>query len=82
MDNIYVTLSHLHSLDRLVVLQDITIQDIHKTSFKKRLLKMTKPILEPNVDQINTPIHHDNLVQKLHMFNISCLKTKLKKISK
>jgi hypothetical protein len=44
MDNIYVTLSHLHSLDRLVILRGITIQDIHKTSFKKRLLKMTKSI--------------------------------------
>ncbi len=64
IDNIYATLSHLHFLYKLVILRDNTIQDIHKTSFKKRILKMTKPILEPNYNQINTPIHHDNLVLK------------------
>jgi len=40
MHNIYVISSHLCSIDGLIFLQDITIQDIHKANFKFFLLEM------------------------------------------
>jgi hypothetical protein len=39
MHNIYITLSHLCFRDGLVILQNITIQNIHKANFKKNILK-------------------------------------------
>jgi hypothetical protein len=41
MHNIYVTLLCLRSLNGLVILQDIIIQDIHKANFLKGSLHMT-----------------------------------------
>jgi hypothetical protein len=35
MHNIYVTLSRLRSLDGLIILKDISIEDICKAKFKK-----------------------------------------------
>ncbi len=35
MHNIYITLSHLRSIDGFIILQNITMQDICKASFKK-----------------------------------------------
>jgi hypothetical protein len=43
MQNIYVTLFQLHSLDGLVILRDISIEDMCKAKFKKVSLEMTKP---------------------------------------
>ncbi len=37
----HATLSHLCFIDRLVILRDITIQDISKANFKKGLLEIT-----------------------------------------
>ncbi len=34
MHNIYITLSCLHSIDGLIILRDITIQDISKIELK------------------------------------------------
>jgi hypothetical protein len=37
MHNIYITLSDLQSIDGLIILQNIIMQDINKTNFKKRI---------------------------------------------
>jgi len=37
MHNIYITLSCLCSIDELIILQDITIQNISKIEFKKKI---------------------------------------------
>jgi hypothetical protein len=49
MHNIYVTLLCLQSIDGLIILQNITIQDICKTEFKKRFLEMLEPISKHNI---------------------------------
>jgi len=54
MHNIYVTLSSLCSLGGLIILRDVSFQDICKPKFKKALLKMTKPISPKNVNKNDT----------------------------
>ncbi len=53
MHNMYVTFSRLHFLNGLIILQDITIQDIckvnFKINFKKGSLEITTPILKSNI---------------------------------
>ncbi len=44
MHNINVTLSQLRFLDWLVILRDISIEDICKAKLKKKSLEMTKPL--------------------------------------
>jgi hypothetical protein len=38
MHNIYVTISHLCSIDGFVILKDITIQNIHDIKFNKKII--------------------------------------------
>ncbi len=52
MHNIYVTLSWLCSLDGLLILRDISIEDICKAIFKQGSLEMTKPFSDQK--NINT----------------------------
>jgi predicted transglutaminase-like cysteine proteinase len=56
MHNIYVTLSCLRSLNGLVILRNITIQDIHKANFKKGSLDMTIiPVVMLDIEKTITP---------------------------
>jgi hypothetical protein len=63
----YVTFSHLHPLDGLIILRDITIQDMRKVNFKINLkkgsLEITTPILKSNINQINTPTQYHKLIE-------------------
>jgi hypothetical protein len=43
MHNIYVMLSRLRSIDGLIILQDISIQDINKIELKKGSIDMVTP---------------------------------------
>jgi hypothetical protein len=63
MHNMYVTLSCLCSFDGLIILQNITIQNIHKVNFKKGSLEMTTPILRSNINQINIPTQYHKLIE-------------------
>ncbi len=49
MHNIYVTLLCLRSIDGLIILRNITIQDICKTKFKKGFLEILEPISKHNI---------------------------------
>ncbi len=56
MHNIYVTLLCLHSLNGLVHLWDIIIQDIDKANLKKGSLHMTTiPVVMSNIEKTITP---------------------------
>jgi len=56
MHNIYVTLLCLRSLNGLVILQDIIIQDIHKANFLKGSLHMTTmPVVMWDIEKPITP---------------------------
>jgi hypothetical protein len=58
MDNIYVTLSRLHSVDGFIILKDISIEDIWKAKFKKGSLEMTKPLsYEKNINTNGIKTH-------------------------
>ncbi len=48
-----------------MILQDITIQDIHKVNFKKESLKMTS-ILKSKIEQMNMPTCHNENKQMQH----------------
>jgi hypothetical protein len=67
MHNMYVTFSRLRSLNGLIILQDITIQDICKVNFKINLkkgsLEITAPILKSNIYQINTATQYCKLIE-------------------
>jgi len=63
MHNMYVTLSCLCSFDGLIILQNITIQNIHKVNFKKGSLEMTTPVLKSNINQINIPTQYHKLIE-------------------
>ncbi len=59
MHNIYVTLSCLQSINVLIILWNITMQNISKIKFKKGLLEMLKPISKHNITkniQNNNPL--------------------------
>jgi hypothetical protein len=47
--NIYVTLSRPRSINGLIILRNITMQDISKTNFKRRSLEMLKPVSKHNI---------------------------------
>jgi len=56
MHNIYVTLLCLRSLNGLVILQDIIIQDIHKANFLKGSLHMARiPVVMSDIEKTITP---------------------------
>jgi hypothetical protein len=51
--NIYITLSRLHSIDGLIILQDLTIKVISKFEFKKWLIKMVTPSSKHDITKKN-----------------------------
>ncbi len=56
-----------NSLNGLVILQDITIQKICNVNFKKWSLQSDNSfILTLDINKINTPFHHNNLIKKIH----------------
>jgi hypothetical protein len=67
MHNIYITLSRLYSLNGFVNLRNITIQDICKANFKIGSLEMTS-IVKSKIEQMNTPICHNENKQMQHEF--------------
>ncbi len=63
MHNMYVTLSCLCSFDGFIILQNITIQNIHKVDFKKGSLEMTTPVLRSSINQIKIPTQYHKLIE-------------------
>jgi hypothetical protein len=58
MHNIYVTLSQLRSLDGVVILKDISIEDICKAKFKKGVIRDDKTSFRPkkiSIQMISEP---------------------------
>jgi hypothetical protein len=53
-NNIYITLSCLHSINGLIILRDITIQDINKTEFK----------FKGSIDMVTSTSKHDITKEK------------------
>ncbi len=54
MHNIYIALSHLHSINRLIILQDITIQNTSETEFK----------FKGSIDMVTSISKHDITKEK------------------
>ncbi len=54
MHNIYITLWHLHSINGLIILGYITIQDISKTEFK----------FKGSIDMVTSTSKHDITKEK------------------
>jgi hypothetical protein len=69
MHNIYNTLSCMCYIDGLVILQNITIQNISKANFKKRFLKMTTFTSKHNITNENKTIQHKHCLLKSKMKN-------------
>jgi IMP cyclohydrolase len=57
-DNIYVTFSCLQSMDGLIILQNITMQDISKANLKKGLLEMLELVSKHNITKKSKIIIH------------------------